>query len=106
MASTPAMATRFFCPALSIWTGRSARSLDPHGRQRSFNAPANLVLGETEVQGPERDVLIDVAGEQLVVRILKHQPDRRSPPGQRAPVPGHRAAIQPECAGVSGGAFR
>ena len=48
----------------------------PHGRQRDPHARGDLVPRQAEIQRAEGDVLTDGGHEQLVVRVLEHEPDR------------------------------
>ncbi len=91
-------------PGTQHVNGTLGQVLDPHRGEGVFHALARLGFREIEVERAERDVLIDVSGEQLVVGILKDEADGCPPPLQRAPVPRGRTAVQQQVAG--GGAQR
>lgn len=66
---------------------------DAEGGERLVHPGTHLGVRQAEVQRPERHVLGDGRGEQLVVRVLHHQLDGGTQTGQSLPVVGDGAAL-------------
>ena len=75
MAMTPAMATRRFLPAGEFEGGACQDLIAQAGKGSRLAYPAvNLWLIQLHVPGAEGDVFVHCLLEQLVFRILEHQP--------------------------------
>ena len=74
MASTVATATRRRCPKLRWCGGRSATASMPTAA-RAAGPVCELGAAQAEVGRPEGDVVVHGGHEELVVRVLEHDPD-------------------------------
>jgi hypothetical protein len=66
--------------------------------QRLANPRLGIRLRQTQIQRSERDILPHGRGEQLIVRLLQHQPDPTPPLVERAPVVTGGATLHPNLA--------
>lgn len=78
--------------------GPVGEGTDAERAERLVHPGPHLRVGQPEVQRPERHVLRDGRGEELVVRVLDDQLDRRTQPGQALAVVRHRPPLHRQLA--------
>ena len=74
--------------------GAGGEVRDAEQREGLIGAGAGVVVAESEVKRAERDVLGDIGGEELVVRVLQHQLDASTVRPQRGPRVGERLSVE------------
>ena len=88
IASTPAIATRFFSPPDSRYGGLARTCQAPTRSQRLVHPPFDVGFGQPLVARAERDVVVDRRHEELIVGVLEDQADRAADRGSVSCVSG------------------
>ena len=76
-----------------------AQMADLERLERVLHAAARDVFGQPDVERPERDVLIDGAGEELIVGVLEDEADGGAQRGEAGAVVGHGLSAEKHGAG-------
>ena len=79
-------------------SGAVAQMGDPQRFQRLAHPFSGFCCRQTQIQRPERHVLTHGGGEQLIIRLLQHQPHPPPPVIQKTAVITDRAAIEQKVA--------
>ena len=93
IASTPASASRCFCPPESALVGRSSGTSSPTASSASRTRGQISSRGHAEVLAAERDVVADPGEDHLRVGVLQHEPGAARAPGGRHAVDEQRAGL-------------